>query len=417
MRFLPVLFVLLLTLGLMGCQDQQTASPEASADAPASKATKASNPVESNPSSEAGANPPAEAPEQEMPAKGQDVAEEYAEEYIVEPPEAVKTPEGMVWIPGGAFTMGSEGEYNPHAANPDKIKPDEYPAHRVIVDGFWMDTTEVTNTEFARFVEETGYVTFAERKPKREDFIGVIPDVSLIPEENLVAGAIIFNENFDRENFRTDVPFWEYQAWMYQKGAYWKQPEGPGSHIDDRMDHPVVHVVYEDCLAYCRWAGKRLPTEAEWEYASRGGHEGWKYHWGNELVPDGKYMCNYWQGDFPLERKNLDGFLNSAPVGSYPPNDYGLYDMAGNVWEWVNDYYHIQYYRHSRLKNPAGPPKSFDPGEPNIVKRVTRGGSFMCNTNNCTGFRNAARMRSDVSSAAFHTGFRCVVDTKMAIAK
>ncbi|MCG6157608.1 formylglycine-generating enzyme family protein [Rubinisphaera margarita] len=321
-------------------------------------------------------------------------------------------PKGMVWIPGGSFTMGTE-ELPPTGENPDKIKADEIPAHEVIVDGFWMDETEVTNAEFAKFVDETGYVTFAEIKPKREDFIGVVPDISAIPEENLVAGALIFNKDFDRENFTTEYTNWEYQAWKYQPGADWRHPTGPDSSIDDKMDHPVVNVVYRDCVAYANWAGKRLPTEAEWEYASRGGHEGWKYSWGNEFQPNGQFMCNYWQGTFPTDRQNLDGFLDTAPVKSFPPNDYGLFDMAGNVWEWVNDYYHHRYYLESPKRNPQGPEKWLDPGEPLIEKRVTRGGSFLCNTNNCTGYRNAARMRSDVSSASYHTGFRCVIDTKM----
>ena len=322
-------------------------------------------------------------------------------------------PEGMVWIPGGTFKMGTDFLVKPGKPNPDRVKLDEYPQHTVTVDGFWMDITEVTNAQFAKFVEETKYVTSAEKTPKREDFIGIVPDISLIPEENLVPGALIFNENFDRKNFRDDYQGWEYQAWQYQKDADWRHPTGPDTSIKDIMDHPVVNVTYEDCLAYCKWAGKRLPREAEWEYAARGGVDGEKYNWGNELVPDGKYMCNYWQGDFPLDRQNKDGFLNSSPVKSFPPNRFGLYDMSGNVWEWVNDYYRQDYFYHSPKRNPKGPDDWLDPAEPEIEKRVTRGGSFMCNTNNCTGYRNAARMRSDVTSPCFHTGFRCVIDTSM----
>lgn len=326
-----------------------------------------------------------------------------------------ESPDGMSWIPGGEYTRGVE--QFPAAIkssnNPDKIKPDEYPAHQVIVDGFYMDQTEVTNAEFKRFVDATGYVTSAEIAPKREDFIGMVEDVNLIPEENLVPGSICFNENFDKTKLVRDVPLWEYQLWEYRKGANWKQPEGPGSSIEKRMNDPVVHVTYADALAYCEWAGKRLPTEAEWELAARGGHNDWKYPWGNELTPDGKHMSNVWQGEFPVENTVADGFKRASPVKTFPPNPYGLYDMAGNVWELTSDFYDVEYYKQSPIRNPRGPSKSNDPQEPNIVKRVTRGGSFMCNSNYCTGYRVGARMRNDEDSAAFHQGFRCVVDTQM----
>lgn len=331
---------------------------------------------------------------------------------IIEEPE--KAPEGMVWIPGGKFVMGTDFLPTPDKPNPDKIKFDEQPAHKTELDGFWMDETEVTNAQYKKFVDATGHITLAEKTPKREDFIGVVPDVSLIPEENLVAGSLCFKEDFDRTTFRKDVPLWEYQAWEYRKGANWKHPEGPGSSIEKRMDHPVVHLSFDDVMAYCKWAGKRLPTEAEWAFAARGGKNDYKYPWGNELIPDGKYMCNYWQGDFPLTRENKDGFLATAKVKSYPANGYGLYDMAGNVWEWCSDYYRpYEFFDDFEIRNPTGPESSYDPSEPNQVKRVLRGGSFMCNTNNCTGYRVGARMRGEESSGAFHHGFRCVVDTKM----
>ncbi len=331
---------------------------------------------------------------------------------VVEPP--IPTIPGMVWIPGGTFTMGTPYMPAPGEPNPDRIKPDEVPAHIVEVDGFFIDATEVTNAAYEEFVNATGYVTVAERKPKREDFIGLVPDISLIPEENLVAGSLCFNENFDRSAVRPGEPLWEYVAWEFRKGACWKHPAGPGSGIEDKRDHPVVHIAFEDALAYCEWAGKRLPTEAEYEYAHRGGREGAKYFWGNELVPDGQYYCNYWQGEFPLDRQILDGYMTTAPVKSFPPNGYGLYEMAANVWEWCHDKYHIDYYSQAPRRNPQGPAVSFDPSEPNIPKRVTRGGSFLCNTNNCTGYRIAARMRAEESSGACHHGFRCVVDSVMA---
>ncbi len=324
-------------------------------------------------------------------------------------------PTGMSWIPGGEFIRGVETFPEPIKSdnNPDKVKPDEYPAHRVAVDGFFIDQTEVTNAEFKRFIDATGYVTTEEIKPRREDFIGQVPDVSLIPEENLVAGSICFNEKFNRDTLIRDVPMWEYQVWEYRPGACWKHPEGPDSDITDRMDHPVVHITFKDALAYCQWAGKRLPSEAEWELAARGGHQDWKYPWGNELLPGGEYRCNYWQGEFPMENTYADGFKGTSPVKSFPPNPYGLYDMAGNVWEFTADYYHRNYYSMSPVRNPQGPESSFDPEEPHIIKRVTRGGSFMCNTNSCTGYRVGARMRADQDSSAFHQGFRCVVDSTM----
>lgn len=353
--------------------------------------------------------PLADRPQVEISRENQPLSEKEETPPLTEAPGP--TPPGMIWIPGGTFTMGTPPLDNPD--NPDRIKQDEIPAHPVTVDGFWIDETEVTNAQFARFVAETGYVTFAEKKPKREDFIGVVPDISLIPEENLVPSALIFNPDFDRENFTTGFQGWELQAWKLQPDANWKHPTGPDSSIAGKDDHPVVNVVYEDCVAYCHWAGKRLPTEAEWEFACRAGHEGRKYPWGNELTPDGKYLCNYWQGTFPTDRQNLDGFLDTSPVKSFPPNDFGLYDMSGNVWEWVNDYYRPDYYRRSPPRNPQGPETWLDPHEPEIEKRVTRGGSFLCNTNNCTGYRCAARMRSDVTSAAYHTGFRCVISPRL----
>lgn len=327
--------------------------------------------------------------------------------------EPAETPADMVWIKGGEFMMGNKFRADGTKPNPDKIKPDEFPPHRVELDGYWMDITEVTNAEFKRFVDTTGYVTFAEKTPKREDFIGVVPDINEIPAENLVAGSLCMNYEFDQENLVRGVPNWEYQVWEYRHGANWKHPEGPDTNINDRMDHPVVHVTYDDAIAYCKWAGKRLPTEAEFEYAARGGKTNYKYFWGKELVPEGKYVANYWQGDFPTKNDHLDGFPKTSPVKTFPANEYGLYDIAGNVWEWCNDFYRVDYYAVSPVRNPQGPEDSFDPQEPGLVKRTMRGGSFLCNTNNCTGYRITARMRGEVTSAAFHQGFRCVVDTTM----
>jgi formylglycine-generating enzyme required for sulfatase activity len=330
--------------------------------------------------------------------------------------EPAPTPPGMVWVPGGTFTMGDRrGAPDKHPEYADEIPEhrDAMTEHPVELDGFWIDATEVTNRLFQEFVEATGYVTVAEKAPRREDFIGQVPDVTAIPEENLVAGSICYNSNFDLNKLRTmsrSDPAWVLagQVWKYQQGANWRQPEGPGSSIADRLDHPVVHVAWEDAHAYCRWAGKRLPTEAEWEYAARGGLEGRAYPWGDDPRPDGGWPHNIWQGEFPVTNTGEDGFLTTAPVKSFPPNGYGLYDMTGNVWEWCSDWYHPAYYAGSPRRNPSGPPASFDPQEPNTPKRVQRGGSFMCSDQYCIGYSVSARMKGDPLTGSFHTGFRCV---------
>lgn len=306
-------------------------------------------------------------------------------------------PEGMVWIPGGTFLMGN-------VSGP----PDEAPRHEVTLDGFWMDATEVTNAQFSKFVEATDYVTVAERKPKREDFAGQVEDINSIPEENLVAGSICFNSGFDRKTLRRDHPLWPYQIWQYVPGANWRHPEGPQSNLDDRQQHPVVHICWHDAQAYCEWAGKQLPTEAQWEYAARGGLAGKTYPWGDERNPEGRWLNNIWQGDFPFDNHAKDGFPGTAPVRQFPPNGYGLYAISGNVWEWCSDFYRPDYYARSPRRNPAGPSDSFDPNEPNMVKRVQRGGSFMCSDNYCIGYRVSARMKGEPSSSMAHCGLRCV---------
>jgi formylglycine-generating enzyme required for sulfatase activity len=295
-------------------------------------------------------------------------------------------PEGMVWIPGGAFWMGSD----------DPMMRDARPIHLVGVDGFWMDRTEVTNAQFARFVAGTGYVTVAERRPDPRDFPGA-------PPENLVAGSIVFSppdHDVDLDDF--------YVWWRYVPGASWRHPEGPGSSVEGRENHPVVHVCYDDAVAYATWAGKRLPTEAEWEFAARGGLDRKRYTWGDELRPDGRWVVNNWQGAFPRENTAEDGHLRTAPVGSFPPNGYGLVDMAGNVWEWCSDWYRPEYYRYSPSRNPTGPETSHDPAEPGIPKRVQRGGSFLCSDLYCTRYLPGARGKGAIDSGQSHAGFRCV---------
>jgi formylglycine-generating enzyme required for sulfatase activity len=296
------------------------------------------------------------------------------------------TPEGMVWIPGGEFLMGE----------PDPIFPDAKPVHKVYVDGFWMDRTEVTNAQFARFVEATGYVTVAERPPDPKEF-------PTVPPEKLVPGSIVFSP--PHKEVSLDQPL---SWWRYVPGADWRHPEGPDSNLEGREHHPVVQVGWYDAQAYSKWAGKRLATEAEWEYAARGGLKQKRYCWGDELLPGGKWQANIWQGDFPRKNTKEDGFEKTAPVGSFPANGYGLFDMSGNVWEWCADWYRPDYYAGSPARNPQGPDSSFDPNEPNLPKRVQRGGSFLCSDSYCVRYHPGARGKGEPGSAASHIGFRCV---------
>lgn len=314
------------------------------------------------------------------------------------PQELTARIDGMKWIPGGVTVMGC-----------DSGIPDEAPPHPVALDGFWMDATEVTNQQFQKFVEETGYVTLAEQKPKlRSIQPGSELEQLAILEEFNVPGSICSLQLNSRDDI--DPAKGAYSWWQYLPGANWKHPEGPESDIKDRMDHPVVHVSWLDAQAYCEWAGKSLPTEAQWEYAARAGNDGNFFPWGNERNPDNQWLQNIWQGTFPIQDTGDDGFRTTAPVSSFPANDFGLYDMSGNVWEWCADYYQPDYYHSSPLKNPSGPDSSFDPQEPGIVKRVQRGGSFMCSDQYCVGYRVSARMKGEEDTGAFHTGFRCVIN-------
>ncbi|GEO07454.1 hypothetical protein AAE02nite_51180 [Adhaeribacter aerolatus] len=292
----------------------------------------------------------------------------------------------MVWIPGGTFQMGSN----------DAAFPDSQPMHPVTVDGFWMDEHEVTNAEFAKFVQTTGYVTVAERQLNPADFPGV-------PAENVVPGSGVFTPT--SQAVPLDNPL---QWWQYVPGASWRHPQGPESSVKSQPNKPVVQVSYEDAAAYAKWAGKRLPTEAEWEFAAQGGRGQQKYYWGNELKPGGKWMANIYQGNFPDKNTGEDGFIGAAPVKSYPANAYGLYDMDGNVWEWCNDYYRPDYYQMSPAKNPQGPENSFDPDEPGAVKRVQRGGSFLCSDQYCVRYKPGSRGKGEHTSASDNLGFRCV---------
>jgi len=309
--------------------------------------------------------------------------------------------EGMVWIEGGSFMMGGDN---------DQASEDEYPKHKVTVDGFWMDATEVTNKQFAEFVEATGYLTTAEKKPDWNEIKKQLPPGTPKPDESLlVPASLTFSSPNSEVNLR-DYSQW----WTWTEGANWRQPHGPGSNIEGKEDHPVVHISYFDAQAYCKWAGKRLPSEAEWEWAARGGLENQIYPWGNEPVNSGKVKANTWQGNFPNKNTVRDKFYYSAPVKSFAPNGYGLYDMAGNVWEWCSDLYNNQYYetvnRPAGVNNPKGPAKSFDPDEPYAVKRTIRGGSFLCHDSYCSGYRVARRMKTTEDSGMEHLGFRTVKD-------
>jgi formylglycine-generating enzyme required for sulfatase activity len=299
----------------------------------------------------------------------------------------------MVWVPGGEFWMG------------DERFPDAMPVHRVYVDGFWMDQTEVTNEQFARFVEVTGYVTIAERQPEPEEFPTVDPKV-LTPFSGVFDPTRV--KGPAPEDCASCAPWW----WDARKGASWRHPEGPGSDLTGRDKYPVVHVSWEDAVAYAGWAGKRLPTEAEWERAARGGLDRKPYYWGDEFRPGGRWMANIWQGKFPLEDRGEDGFRGIAPVASFPPNAYGLYDMAGNVWEWCHDWYRPGYAptADGPRRNPQGPDSSIDPHGAGEPKRVQRGGSFLCSEKFCSRYLAGARGEGEPKSGMSHTGFRCVKD-------
>jgi formylglycine-generating enzyme required for sulfatase activity len=300
----------------------------------------------------------------------------------------------MIWIAGGTFRMGSDQHY-----------PEEAPVHRATVDGFWIDPTPVTNREFRRFVKATGHVTVAEREPDPKDYPGALPEM-------LKAGSLVFTP----PDYPVDLRDWS-QWWAFTFGATWCRPYGSKSSIKDLDDHPVVHVAHADAEAYAAWAGKSLPTEAEWEFAARGGLDGGEFAWGDEFTPNGRQMANTWQGAFPFQNKREDGYERTSPVTAFPPNGYGLHDMIGNVWEWTSDWY--------TPKHPADAPKaccipenprggreadSYDPRQPQITipRKVLKGGSHLCAPNYCRRYRPAARHAHPIDTSTSHIGFRCV---------
>jgi formylglycine-generating enzyme required for sulfatase activity len=308
-------------------------------------------------------------------------------------------PNDMIRIPGGTFRMGSDQHY-----------PEEAPVHRVTVDGFWIDRTPVTNKQFRDFVEATGYRTFAEIPPDPKDYPGALPEM-------LKAGSLVFTPP-DRP---VDLRDWS-QWWRFKFGAYWRRPEGKGSGIHWTLDHPVVHIAYEDALAYAQWAGKDLPTEAEWEFAARGGLDGAEFAWGEEFTPSGRHRANTWQGAFPLENEAADGYERTSPVDAFPPNAYGLYDMIGNVWEWTSDWYTAKHDADAPKaccipENPRGGREqdSYDTCQPaiRIPRKVLKGGSHLCAPNYCRRYRPAARHAQPIDTSASHIGFRCVVRGKL----
>ncbi len=294
----------------------------------------------------------------------------------------------MILVEGGTFLMGSSNF------------EDSKPLHRVELHSFYMDEHEVTNAQFAAFVKETGYVTVAERELDPQDFPEVDPKM-------LVAGSAVFSKPKELNSLNNYLMWWEYVP-----GANWQHPEGPNSSIKNKMNHPVVQVAYEDAAAYAKWAGKRLPTEAEWEYAARARNDANDdlYYWGKDLKPHGQWIANIYQGQFPIQDSKEDGFEGTAPVKSFQANALGLYDMEGNVWEWCADLYRPDYYQHSTIANPKGPQDSYDPQEPNLEKRVQRGGSFLCNDQYCERYKAGSRGKGEVNSPTNNVGFRCVKD-------
>lgn len=307
-------------------------------------------------------------------------------------------PDGMVWIPGGEFMMGSEDA---------DARQDEKPCHKVKVDGFWIDETPVTNRQFQAFVDATGYITTAEKAPTMEEIMSQVPPgTPPPPKESLVPASLVFKPTEGAVPLGNNFIWWDWKP-----GANWKHPTGPDSTIEGKEDHPVVQISWYDANAYAEWAGKRLPTEAEWEFAAYGGQKEAKYVWGNEEFSEENPQANIWQGAFPYKSDKQNGQMGTTPVKTFKPNGYKLYDMSGNVWQWCSDYYHASYYqdlaKNPLTINPKGPETSYDPREPFAKKRVHRGGSFLCHKSYCKGYRISARMKTCPDTSLNHVGFRC----------
>ena len=310
---------------------------------------------------------------------------------INQTPPPGPVPEGMVWVPGGTFWMGCD----------DCEMPDAMPVHLVTVDGYWIDATPITNAQFAKFVEATKYKTVAEGQPDPKDFPGA-------PAESLVPGSAVFTPPLSQVSLNNILNWWKYLP-----GANWQHPEGPQSNVKGREDHPAIQIAWEDAAAYAKWARKRLPTEAEFEFAARGGLDRKHYAWGDELKPNGKWAANIWQGMFPWKNRTEDGFERTSPVKAFPPNGFGLYDMGSNVWQWCADWYRPDYFEQlaagGTARNPQGPSDSYDPQEPGIPKRVQKSGSFLCSDQYCSRYLVGSRGKGAPDSGGSNTGFRCVL--------
>ncbi len=325
---------------------------------------------------------------------------------LVEQPKNVKTPEDMVWVSGIHYTMGAQ-QGDKQALSREK------PAHPVAVDGFFIDQAEVTNAKFSKFVEATGYVTVAEQPIAWEDMKEQLPPGTPKPGDSMLQpGSLIFNTSLNQVRNLNDYSQW----WLWEHGADWRHPEGKGTSIEDKDNYPVVHIAYKDALAYCKWANRRLPSEAEWEAAAHGKLNGGIYTWGDDPQQLNK-MANTWQGEFPVKNLKEDGYSGVAPVASFQANSLGIYDMAGNVWEWTQDWFDVNYYCKTlgkgELRNPKGAKKSYNPESPYQQEKVIKGGSFLCAASYCSSYRISARMGNTMDSSTDHTGFRTVVTVDM----
>ena len=323
----------------------------------------------------------------------------------IEKTPSVKAPEGMQWIPSGTFIQGAP-KFDTMAMSHER------PAHEVYVDGFFMDIHEVTNAQFAQFIEKTGYITVAEREINWEEMKKQLPEGTPKPHDSILKpGSLVFKKTASSVPNLYDYSQW----WAWKIGANWRNPSGPNSTIEGKEDDPVVHIAYEDALAYCNWAGRRLPTEAEWEYAARAGKKDALFFWGNDTKELSSF-ANTWEGEFPVVNTKKDGFERRAPVMSYPKNDFGLFDMAGNVWEWTSDWYNTNYYnslKGKKIKNPEGADKAYNSVNPYVEEKVIKGGSFLCSASYCASYRISARMANTLDSSMEHLGFRTVVTPKM----
>ncbi|MBT8305507.1 MAG: formylglycine-generating enzyme family protein [Maribacter sp.] len=328
-------------------------------------------------------------------------------DLLIDKPSDISTPNDMVWIPGGEFIQGAVPQDPMAMAH-------ERPAHKVAVDGFFMKTTEVTNSEFEKFVDATDYITLAEREIDWEEMKKQLPEGTPKPHDSIMQpGSLNFKKTKNSVPNLYDFSQW----WRWSIGANWKQPNGPGTNIKGKGNHPVVHIAYEDALAYCEWAGRRLPTEAEWERAARGTKANSILFWGDDISVLSK-MANTWEGEFPVLNTKADGYERRAPVKAYPPNDFGLYDMAGNVWEWTSDWYNTNYYNevasdNNTIYNPKGADRPYNARDPYAKERIMKGGSFLCNASYCASYRISSRMATSMDSSMEHLGFRTVATIEM----